>query len=80
MSVDATYVRGHLEEAFAREGETDVHVRVSGDRVVVTGTVATEARRSAVRALAHEVAGDLAVADQLTVLHCHEPDDEEHIP
>jgi osmotically-inducible protein OsmY len=76
-----TYVEGHLEEALARAGETDVHVAVHGSRLVVTGAVTTEARRDAVVALVRSLAGDLEVRDQVTVLACHEPDDdgEEHL-
>lgn len=74
------YVDGHLEEALARAGETDVHVHVTSEGVVLTGTVTTEQRRTAVTGIAAAHAGDLAVFNQLTVLHCVEPDGEEVLP
>ena len=76
---DEAYLVGRLEEAFAREGETDVHARVDAGHLVVTGNVLTEERRDAVAAIAHELAGDLAVDDHVTVLHCREPDGEERL-
>jgi hypothetical protein len=73
------YVKGHLEEALARDGETDVHVAVSGSLLVLHGTVATKARRDVVMALAQSMADGLDVRDQVTVLECHEPDGEERL-
>jgi Flp pilus assembly secretin CpaC len=74
------YLAGHLEEALAKTGETDVHVAVVGERVVVTGTVATELRRDVVDLIAREVVGHLEVHNGLTVLHCAEPDSVEELP
>lgn len=68
-----SYIGGHLQEALAHEGETDVQVHVSGTRVLMTGTVATEARRDAVSAIAASVADGLEVHNQVTVLACTEP-------
>jgi hypothetical protein len=77
--VNDTYLAGHIQEALTHAGETDVHVAVDFGRVVITGTVATEARRDVVRAITMELT-DLEVADEVTVLHCEEPTGEEHIP
>ena len=68
-----TYVIGHLQEALAHEGETDVHVAVSGPLLVLSGTVTTPSRRDAVAALAQAMADGLQVRVQVDVLSCHEP-------
>ena len=78
--MDDTYVIGHLQEALAHEGETDVHVAVTGPLLVLTGTVATDARRDVVITLARSMADGLEVRDQVDVLTCHAPDGEERLP
>jgi osmotically-inducible protein OsmY len=71
------YVAGHVQEALAHAGETDVHVRVEPNQLLLTGTVATQARRDAAVAIADRVAEGLAVRDEITVLRQREPDAEE---
>ena len=75
------YVEGHLEEALAQTGETDVHVQVAPGQVLITGTVTTDLRRDAITAIATELVTDLAVHNEVTVLHPTEPDVEieEHL-
>ena len=73
------YLVGRLEEALAHEGETDVHVSVTGDRVLMTGTVSTDARLETVDGIAREVADGLTVQNHVTVMHCREPDDQERL-
>ena len=77
--MDDTYVIGHLEEALAHEGETDVHVAVVGPLLVLTGTVATAARRDVVLGLAHTMADGLEVRNQVDVVEYREPDGEEQL-
>jgi hypothetical protein len=72
------YVAGHLEEALTHAGETDVHVLIEGERVVITGTVATEARRDAVGALATELTM-LVVENDVAVVPCPAPDGREEL-
>ena len=72
------YVVGHLQEALAHAGETDVHVRVTGGRVLVTGTVATAARRVTVSEIASSVT-DLEVHNEVVVLHCDAPSGREEL-
>ena len=73
------YVEGHLEEALAQTGETDVHVQVVPGQVLITGTVTTEVRRDAITAIATELVTDREVHNEVTVLHPVEPDVEEHL-
>jgi hypothetical protein len=71
------YVAGHVQEALAHAGETDVHARSESGRLLLTGTVATDVRRVAAVAIADRLAAGLAVRDEITVLRQREPDDEE---
>lgn len=71
------YVAGHVQEALAHTGETDVHVRAEAGRLLLTGTVTTDARRAAAAALATSRCEGLDVRDEITVLRQREPDDEE---
>lgn len=73
------YTAGHVQEALAHVGETDVHVRSDGDRLLLTGTVTTDARRQAAERVAAELAAGLELRNEITVLHQREPDDEEHV-
>ena len=68
------YVAGRLQEELAHAGETDVHVTVSGERVVLTGNVATPQRHDEVLALARRIAAGHDVVDSITVLRTPEPD------
>jgi hypothetical protein len=72
------YVAGHLEEALAHAGETDVRVLVDDDRVVISGTVATEERRVAVAELAGTVT-DLDVANEVVVVTADAPGEREDL-
>jgi osmotically-inducible protein OsmY len=71
------YVAGHVQEALAHTGETDVHVRAESGRVLLTGTVTTEERREAAARIATNLAAGLDVRNEITVLHQHEPGDRE---
>lgn len=62
------YVVGHVQEALAHEGETDVHAAVVAGRLVLTGNVATPMRREAVGVIASAAADGLEVVNELTVL------------
>ena len=73
------YVVGHVRDALAHEGETDVHAVVVAGRLVLTGNVATPARRDAVTAIAAGVAGELTVVNELSVLTCPPPDPAEEL-
>jgi hypothetical protein len=77
------YLIGHIQQALAtdpRTGELELDVRIAGGRIFLTGGVATEDRRRAVEAVVHEVAPDLAIANQLTVTVETEPGPEEELP
>lgn len=67
------YVAGRVQEALAHAGETDVHVTVTGTRLVLTGNVATAGRHDEVLALARATAEGHDVVDSITVLRTPEP-------
>lgn len=73
------YVAGHLEEALAQTGETDVHVQHQGDRLLITGNVATEVRRDAITAIADRLVAGLVVHNEVNVVRQHEPGGEEDL-
>jgi osmotically-inducible protein OsmY len=71
------YVAGHVQEALTQSGETDVHVRADGGRLLLTGTVTTDERREVSGRIASSLAAGLELRNDITVLHCTEPDDDE---
>jgi hypothetical protein len=73
------YVVGHVQEALAQTGETDVHVAVHGTRLVLTGTVTTEERRDVVLGIASSHAGDLELSDLVNVLRPRAPEGQEQL-
>lgn len=73
------YVVGHVRDALAHEGVLDVHAAVVAGRLVLTGHVATPARRDEVTTIAAGVAGDLVVVNELSVLTCPPPDAAEEL-
>lgn len=62
------YVVGHVRDALAHDGETDVWASVTGGTLVLSGTVATAERRQAAVRTAVAVAGGLPVEDRIEVL------------
>lgn len=68
----APYRAGHIEQALAdddRVGEVDLHVEITGSRLVVTGNVASPGRQAAVAAvLAELVGGELVVTNRVEVM------------
>lgn len=71
------YVAGHVQEALAHAGETDVHVRSEPGRLLLTGTVTTEERREAAGRVAASLSEGLPLRNEITVLRQGAPDDEE---
>jgi hypothetical protein len=71
------YVAGHVQEALAQVGETDVRVVVRGADLVMTGTVTTAERHRAVLSIATEHSDGLGVRDEIDVLQPSPPDDRE---
>ena len=80
MTSHASYVVGHVEEALAHAGETDVHVRVAPGRLVLTGNVPTVERRDAIGAIAATVGDELEVHNEVTVVPLAEPRGSETLP
>jgi osmotically-inducible protein OsmY len=77
------YLAAHLREqlvADERVGEQDLHVDVVAGTFVVTGEVATEARRAAVSEVAAEVLGAAPYRNHVTVVHADGPVETEHLP
>jgi hypothetical protein len=77
--VSSDYVAGHVQEALAHAGETDVQAAVRGSELVLTGTVTTVARRTAVLSIASQHGDGLAVRDEIDVLQPTTPDDEREV-
>jgi osmotically-inducible protein OsmY len=73
------YVVGHVRDALAHEGVTDVHAVVVAGQLVLTGHVATPSRRDEVSEIAGRVAGDLRVVNELAVLNCPPPEAAEEL-
>jgi len=68
------YLTGRVQEALAHVGETDVHVAMDGDALVLTGNVATAERHAEVVTLVATEAGDVTVTDRVNVVRAPEPD------
>jgi len=65
------YVAEHVRDAIAKDarlGELHLHVTCVGNRLVVTGDVATEERRRAVGDVASRVCPDREISNQTTVV------------
>lgn len=77
MSGRNDYVVGHLEEALAQTGETDIQVVLERGQLRITGNVTTERRRDAITAIASNLVEDLDVRNDVTVLSPREPRDAE---
>ncbi len=76
------YDAEHIREALAhdaRVGALDVHVRVSGGALVVTGNVPTADRRDAITAVVAELAPDAEVRNDVAVTDMSEPPGQEVI-
>ena len=73
MSDGNDYVVGHLEEALAQTGETDVRVLIEPGQIRITGNVTTERRRDTITAIASNVVENLDVRNEVTVLSPREP-------
>jgi osmotically-inducible protein OsmY len=71
------YLVAHVREALARDGRTNelhVDVTVAGRRVFLTGEVASEERRQAVRDVVSELLPDHDVHNETTVPQLAEPE------
>lgn len=62
------YVVGHVRDALAHDGETDVQAAVVAGRLVLTGNVVTQSRRVHVTELASAAANGMEVVNELSVL------------
>ncbi len=77
------YLIGRIQQALAtdpRTGELELDVRIAGDRIFLSGTVATEERCSAVEEVVREMAPDHDVSNQLSVVGEQDPGPEESLP
>ena len=76
MSTEPVYVAGHVHDAIAtdpRTGAQDVQAAVVAGRVVLSGTCATEERRTLITEVAREAAGGLDVVNEVEVLNASAP-------
>lgn len=77
------YVTAHIEDALATDPRTlepGLEVRRIGDTIVVSGDVATDARRQAVVDVAVEHAGGLPVVNDTSVVPAAATAPAEHLP
>lgn len=75
MAQPQEYLVHHIQEALSadpRARELGVDVQVSGDRVVLTGTAASDGQRAAIVEVVAEVAQGYLVIDELAVLSTDE--------
>ena len=78
MSEDS-YLGAHLEEALAEDGrvaEQGLHVQVTGDRVVVSGTVSDPERKRAVAEVLRDRVGERTLVDLTDVAGSGPPPEE----
>jgi hypothetical protein len=76
------YREEELRQALAadpRVAETELDVRIAGDRIVISGTVPTQDRRDAVAAVTRERCPDLEVDNRTVVPSLPITDDEERV-
>jgi osmotically-inducible protein OsmY len=77
------YLVARIRQALAtdpRTGELELDIEVVGDRIYLTGTVATEERREAVEAVVREVAPDQEVSNGLGLPERPDAGPEEALP
>ena len=75
MAEPHEYLVHHIQDALAtdpRARELGVDVHVGGERVVLTGTAATPAQRSAIAEVVEELADGYEVVNEMTVLSAAE--------
>ena len=76
------YREEELRQALAadpRVAETELDVRIAGDRIMISGTVPTQDRRDAVAAVTREHCPDLEVDNRTVVPSLPTTDDEERV-
>ncbi len=70
MNAEYQYLVGKLEDALAtdpRVSALDLKVKIAGDKIHLTGDIATEERRGAAVAVVLEILPDAVVFNDLTV-------------
>jgi uncharacterized Rossmann fold enzyme len=76
------YREEELRQALAsdpRVAEPELDVRITGDRVVITGTVPTRDRRAAVEVVTKEHCRDLSIENRTIVPSLPTTDEEERV-
>ena len=76
------YLAERIRDALACDGvaELGISVSVSGDRVLLTGDVATAERKQAVTEAAAPLVEGRTLHNAVTVAHLTEPEEREEIP
>lgn len=70
------YLVAHVKDALAtdpRTGELELDIRIAGDRIFLTGAVATPERRDAVERVVRDVCPDYDVVNQLSITQDQAP-------
>jgi hypothetical protein len=76
------YLVARLRQALAtdpRVNELDIHVKIAGDRVFLTGWVATPQRRDAVSVVTRELLPDHEIHNSITVMELGQGREVEHL-
>lgn len=76
------YLIGRIQQALAtdpRTGELELDVQIAGGRIFLTGSVTTDDRCRAVEAVVREIAPDLDISNDLSVVPEQDPGPEERI-
>jgi hypothetical protein len=77
------YLAEHVREALAQDarvGELGVKVEISGETVVLSGTLTTPERQEAAAAVAHDLLPDHEVRNETAVTDHPESTEVEHLP
>jgi osmotically-inducible protein OsmY len=76
MNLDYQYMVGRIQNALATDPRTnkqDVKVMIRNGRVHLSGQTSTEERRQTIAAVVSEIAPDLEVRNELTIIELSEP-------
>jgi osmotically-inducible protein OsmY len=76
------YVAEHIRDALRKDprvGELDVQVRITGNRVFLSGNVATVERQRAITDIVRELLPDIEVSNETTISNLPEAEEPESL-
>jgi len=77
------YLAEHVREALAQDarvGELGVDVEISGETVILSGTLTTPERREAAAAVVHDLLPDHQIRNETEIADVPESTEVEHLP